>query len=675
MSLLKFVMGLAVAATLAACGGGGGSAGTTGGATTGGGTTGSGTTNPVSQSTLTIGFVGGGRSIDASGATVAQATVRDASGALVSGRLVTFTSDPLKVKFSPASGQVLTVNGVASIQVIPASLTADGAGSLVATAKVGDSTPTDEFDFQLAAANLGLLPLDLGLGSLPANGNRAISVRATVNGAPATNTPVQVAFSASCGTVAPAVVQTDSTGTASTTYTANVASCAGTNVTITGSAVGATSVSGVIAVAPAIATNVKFISTTPQLIYLKDSVGTTQAQVVFKVVDSGDNPLQNKKLRLSLSNTATGVSLSTLGNVGSVDFTTDNSGLVSAAVFAGTVPTSLNVKAILLDASNAETAIFSSSNLLTVASGRPTQRSLSLAVEKLSIEAKNVDGVTTSVTLSMADRQGNPVPPGTQVNFVAETGVLLPAVCFVPPVVPATESSPAIPVSACTVTFRSQGTRTANGRVSILAYVAGEEDFVDVDGNNVFSAGDTFTNFDLGLAFRDDNGQAPGGANGVYDTGEFQVPRDSTANCTKLLGCPGDGVWGAADVRQQATVIFASSNAVITSGSLVASTPIPQSIPITNGLTTLAIVVSDENGNSMPTGSTIEVKAVDNGVPVPGFIVAACNLSNSASYTVPNSAIPFSLIANLQYCTAGDNVQVKVTSPSGVLTERFLTIQ
>ena len=51
---------------------------------------------------------------------------------------------------------------------------------------------------------------------------------------------------------------------------------------------------------------------------------------------------------------------------------------------------------------------------------------------------------------------------------------MLPAVCFVPPVTPATASSPAIPTSSCTVSLRAQGTRPLNGRVSILAYVAGD---------------------------------------------------------------------------------------------------------------------------------------------------------------------------------------------------------
>ena len=701
MSFSKYLVGLVSAIALVACGGGGGSAGTPSG--------GSAVTPPTSAAsapvtagiapTLTVGLSGGGSSITASGSTVV-ATVKDASGALVTGKLVTFSGDPTLVKFSPASGQVLTVGGTASIQVSPISLSSAGAGTLIAKATVDTSPLSTSFDFQLSAANLGLQNLNVGTGSLAAFANRAISVMATINGVASTNTPVQVTFNASCGTVTPSVVTTDASGNANTTYTASVASCAGTNVTITAGAAGATSVSGAVSVANSIATNVQFIGTTPQLIYLKDSVGTTQAQVVFKVVDSGGNPLQNKKLRLTLSNTATGVSLDTVGNSLPVDLTSDSLGKVSAAVFSGTVPTSLNVKATLLDSANAVTGVFSYSNLLTVASGRPTQSSLSLALEKLSIEALSIDGETTKVTLSMADRQGNPVPPGTQVNFVSESGVLLPAVCFVPPVIPATASSPAVPVSACTVTFRGQGTRTANGRVSILAYVAGEENFVDANGNNVYDCGETFT--DLGWAFRDDNGASITGKNDIFDTGEFQVPRIASASsCAQVtsalpsgavFGVPNtkDGVWGAADVRQQATVVFSSGAANISPTFqapieiLPASPAVPPSttgFPASMATPGVNLTISDLKGNSVPTGSAIVVTATDNSPNAPVIIrgsvasvIGDCTIVGTNSFTVLNTLNSFTASLVLKTCTSGDLINVTVTTPLGTVTSRGFAI-
>ena len=663
MKHLKLLFAALILSALAACGGGG-DAGTTTpttpGTGTGSGTGTGGTTTKVA--TLSVGLSGGGTSVNAAGST-ATAIVTDATGATVAGKLVTFTADATLVKFNPPSGQVLTDSaGVASIQLSPALVSSVGAGTLTAQATVGTASLQTSFDYQLSASNLGLQSLNVGTGALAAFGNRAVSVVATINGVPATNTPVQVTFSASCGVVSPATVTTNASGAADTTYTASLATCSGTNVTITATAVGAPSTSSTIAVASSIATNVQFVSTTPQLINLDGSVGTTQAQVVFKVVDSTGNPLQNKKLRLALSNSATGVSLNTLGNIAPVDLTTDSQGQVSAAVFSGTVPTSLNVSATLLDAGNLPTLITSNSNLLTVAVGRPVQRALSLAVQFRSIEGGSLDGSTTTVTLSMADRQGNPVPAGTQVNFVTEVGVMLPPVCSVDT------------TSSCTVTLRSQGTRTRNGLVSVLAYVAGEEDFVDVNGNNVFDSGDTFT--DLGRAFRDDNGASVTGANGAYSTGEFQVPRVGAAVCTPAGGCPGDGVWGAADVRIQTTVVFATSQAAIATSSMVANTPFTGSAPVTKTLNSVTVTVADLNGNSMPTGSTVALSPIDDGFNVPPFSSGAqCSVSSSTSFTVPSTLGPFTIPVSLRACTVGDQFKVTVTAPSGRVTEGIFTVQ
>lgn len=691
MSKLKIFFLAMVVALLAACGGGGGSAGITpgGGGSTPGANTG--TVVVTTTPTLTIALVNGAgaatNSISAAGLISAKATVKDSSGRLVSGVKVTFTGDVTLIKISPASDVLTDSAGVATVQLSAASLNARGAGTLSAIAIIAGISTKSDINFQLSPANLTLSGLDTGtaLGPLSAFGNRSISVIANIDGVAAIATPVQVSFSASCGKISPATATTDATGKASSTYSADNVACAGTNVVINATAVGATPLTSTVPVAASVATNVQFVSTTPQLIYLKDSVGTTQAQVVFKAVDSIGNPLQNKKMRLQLSNTATGVSLNTVGNILPVELTTDEAGLVSAAVFSGTVPTSLNVRATLLDNSGAVTAVFTNSNLLTVASGRPTQSALSLALGSLSIEGLNTDGATTTVSISMADRQGNPVPPGTQVNFVAESGTLLPAVCFVPPAVPANADSPAIPISSCNVVIRSSGTRPANGRVSILAYTSGEEDFVDVNGNNLYDTGEPFT--DLGRAFRDDNGQAATGANGVYDSGEFQVPRIATPACVPGLGCRGDTVWGAADVRQQTTLVFASGNANATAefrNRIEPNQPSSPSIPpfststVVSGFT---MTIADDLGNSVPTGSVVTISPKDNTPNTPATVTSSgalnigiCSLTGPGSITIPNTSNRFVLNVGLNNCTRTDVINVVITTPRGFVSSRDFVI-
>lgn len=131
--------------------------------------------------------------------------------------------------------------------------------------------------------------------------------------------------------------------------------------------------------------------------------------------------------------------------------------------------------------------------------------------------------------MSLADRQGNPVPDGTAVNFVTEGGVMIPPTCV----------TGAVPGdSQCTVNIRSQNPRPTDGLVSILAYSAGEEDFVDANFNNLFDCGESFT--DLVTAYRDDttttmllskpsNTGVPNG----FVTGEFSVPRSASISTCK----------------------------------------------------------------------------------------------------------------------------------------------
>jgi hypothetical protein len=67
-----------------------------------------------------------------------------------------------------------------------------------------------------------------------------------------------------------------------------------------------------------------------------------------------------------------------------------------------------------------------------------------------------------------------------------------------------------------------------DGRVTVVAYALGEESFIDLNGNNVYDAGEPFQ--DLGNIFKDRN------FDGVYDptTDEF-VPWAST---TAPPACP-----------------------------------------------------------------------------------------------------------------------------------------
>mgnify|MGYP002137315599 CR=1 FL=1 len=122
----------------------------------------------------------------------------------------------------------------------------------------------------------------------------------------------------------------------------------------------------------------------------------------------------------------------------------------------------------------------------------------------------------------VADRQGNPVPAGSAVNFVASHGQVQ-GTCLLDA------------ASQCSVTYTSQGLRPASGRAVILAYMDGEESFIDQNGDNIWQSGETF--YDVGLAYRDDNG------NGTYDIATEQTyPGGSTG----AMPCEGAGAGGGA---------------------------------------------------------------------------------------------------------------------------------
>ena len=77
---------------------------------------------------------------------------------------------------------------------------------------------------------------------------------------------------------------------------------------------------------------------------------------------------------------------------------------------------------ILRAALTSNANVVATSNVLTVASGRPVQRAASLSAAKFAIEGGNIDGQTSDITMSLADRQGNPVPDGTQRKRGSRTG-------------------------------------------------------------------------------------------------------------------------------------------------------------------------------------------------------------------------------------------------------------
>jgi hypothetical protein len=662
--------------------------------------------------------------IGSSGLTTLKAILKFSDGTSVSQKRIDITGDLTKITFPEGSSQLTDSSGIATIKVTRASATVGGAGTLTGAASISGSntsgTPvttvvTGAVDYSVGAvvgaATLSLDPLSfkVGTGTLAAYGTTQISVTAMLgsNVAPS----VQVSFSSSCGQLTPATAPTNSSGTATASFTAtdvagtvvSTLGCGGKTVDISVSAVGASTVSKSVSVLAAPATNLSFVVPTDaskSRIYLANSGGATQAMVQFLLSNSRGEALPGQDVLVSLKTLNGGTpkaTFGTVGNVAPVTLTTDSLGKISVPVFSGTVPTNVLVNAVLVS----NTSIQTDSSVVVIASGRPVQSRVSLVPAKHAIRGFNFDGETTTITMSLADRQGNPVPDGTAVNFVSEAGVMIPPTCV----------TGAVPGnSQCTVTIRTQNPRNParNGYVSILAYAAGEEDFTDANFSNGYDAGELFT--DLGTAYRDDYAAtmvAPGtfklnldgstsaikswdGTMYVHQSGEFAVPRAAEAGWTTPLPNQGDGVWGMADVRGQVVIVFSTDdfkvvgpilNAVYSATNLIAPSirwiadPDPQwsNLMVYTGLT---VYIQDLNGRSVPTGSSISVAVTDNSpkLPTDGSatpIFGTCSLVGQSHTAVPDSLEPLALTLNLKQCVTGDQIAITVTTPAGAKTYAF----
>lgn len=642
MTFLRYVSVLVLAALLVACGGGGGSPGATSNnsgssPTTNTTTTSTTTTTTVAAPTIAVALVDSSDVALSSSAigssSFVRVTLKNSSGAAVVDKRVTLATDSTIATL--AQQTVLTdSSGVARVKISPANVAAAAAGSVSAAATVDTVALSASVDFQTSAANVVLSQFAASVANITALQSSAVTVKALVNGNAAASGQVAVAFSASCGSFSPASASTNSNGIVSSVYQSTSA-CSG-NVTLTAQAAGSASVNTVVNVTAAQASNILFDSIDQNLTSIFTSrapSGIKQATLKFKVVDAANAGMASQNVLFDLSTTAVnaGVTFSD-GTSATQTVTTDANGIAGVTIVSGALPTPVVVTGKLQSAPSR----VASSLILSVTSGVPTQDAASLAASKLSIEGFNIDGETSDITFRIADRQGNPVPAGTAVTFVASHG-LIGGACSL-------NAS-----SACTVTYTSQGTRPANGRVAILAYLDGEESFIDIDGNNVFSAGDTFT--DIGTTYRDDN------EDGVRQSTEQLYPGGmvGTSTCSSLdLSVPFvantcDGVWsGSIRVRKQLVISLATSRAVISQ--------------ISRSNQKLLVLVADDHGNGMPTGTTVSAAVTTTG--------STCAVISTNPGTVVNSSGPsnHTITLNGDVSCSTASISVTVTTPKNVAT-------
>lgn len=547
---------------------------------------------------------------------------------------------------NPGSGTALTdANGVAAIIIKPIAADTAGATSIDATVVVGGKTATTSANLAVGAAALTVGTLSF-TGTVPAKLPAFSSLQLNIpvsNGGQPSSVVTGLTVSSLClgDKGATIVLGPLVNGVQTATYT-NTGCARGTD-TITaqiGTSVQTISVGVDVANIGAI----QFVSSDIQgsSIVIKGSGGLGRAEsalLTFRVLDQNNQGLAGVDVDFTASTNTGGLT------VAPARATTDATGRVTTTVNSGTIPTPVRVFAQAVRNGKTITGL---SDTLTISTGLPIQKNLSLSADKYNIEGGDYDGVVSNLTVRMADQYGNPISDGTAVSFITEGGAV-------------GNSKLGACVTAdggCSVELRSQNFRPANGRVTVLAYVQGLENFVDSNGDGQYSCtnfrgpdgvsipavyrplidtcvsgGEPFT--DQGDPFLDagllgsvvSSPFGSGTLDGTYnaENGDLPVPYSGTTYAPS-----GNNRWGLNYLSRSAEFIFSGSAAY---GSRVscngvtctdfAPPPLGQAITVTTttsapGVTPLAcapvsvqVRLYDRHNNPLPYDSAITVQDAD----------------------------------------------------------------
>jgi len=469
-------------------------------------------------------------------------------------------------------------NGIAVVTISPGSVA--GAGQVKVLATLIDGTEVE------GAANFVASPTSTPASStltltnfiadstqVSAYGTTGISVNVLENG----GTPSQavtVTFSSNCAVGKASITSsalTNASGLAVGTFEDIGCAGASNKTVILTAAISTNSAQRQITVLPSTVGSLRFVSVNPSdaSITLAGNGGNGRqenAQLTFQLVDQAGNGVSDTEVCFDsttyvggltldgfndkkLPTTQGGAILCGTDNIAKIRYTkrTDSSGNVSVQINSGTVPTPVRVRARAIYPTSATTPLETFSDSLSISTGLPIQRSMSLSVDKANIDVGNstaggqFDGDIATLTVRLADQFSNPVPDGTKVTFVASGG----AVCT------SQNGSCETSNGVCSCDMVGQNKRPSDGRVVVLAYADGLEDYVDSNGDNQYTSGEVFT--DLPDAFVDANkSEAYSGVNINGDT-DTPIPYQATPNYIS-----GDGVRGNAHIRASTVIYFSA---------------------------------------------------------------------------------------------------------------------
>jgi adhesin/invasin len=355
-------------------------------------------TTPISfvagvPSSVMTAFTAGPTTVTADGAatTTLTVTVQDAQGNPVLGQSVSFSGTGTANSFSATSG---TTSGAG---IFAATLASSQAEAKHLTATVGAFTKTADVTFVAGAPSASTSTLAANPTSLTADGSGTSTLTFTVRDAQGNPVPSQAISLSSSGTAntgLPASGTTDAAGV----FTATLASTRAESKTVSAVAGGVTKTAGVTFVAGPASATTSMLVASPASVPADNASATT---LTLTVEDAHGNLVAGQAVSLASSG-FNNVLSSASGN-------TDAGGVFTATLRSSTAQT----KTV-----TATVGVFVETADVVFTVGVPSSAHTSVVASPASVTADGVS--TTSLTVTVEDAQGNPVP--SQVVSLASTG-------------------------------------------------------------------------------------------------------------------------------------------------------------------------------------------------------------------------------------------------------------
>lgn len=372
---------------------------------------------------------------------------------------------------------------------------------------------------------------------------------------------------------------------------------------------------------PPLALTVSFVESTLNQLTLAGIGGDESTELTFRVAGAQGVPIIGAQVSFSINSPVGGAFI--LAN--RLTGITDTNGEVRTILNSGSVAGPVNVRAV-----HDATGLQGVSDDIIISTGVPEYSRFSVSYDPFNpADAFNTDGINVNISIIASDQFGNNPTEGSRISFVApESGNI--------------QNSCELSDGACTVTWRSTSPRPANGRLEIITYTDGAEDFVDNNGNSVYDAADGAI-IDLGEPYADEN------EDGDYDLGEFFF--DSNQNGVRDGG---NGEWDGPCLALVVPTAVCDGNPTVSifdTVTVVMSTNTPRilnsgtfgptgfTINITQGtnLPLTGMIIGDNNTNADPLGSNPMPAGTSIAFSIDG---AGVSLVGATSFEVPNATGP-----------------------------------